>query len=77
MDRTFPDHIRVILLTRKNSKAINHFKLRKYPVLYLDNLKPRDIYSMVDDYVNSDFADQINKKRLEVMTQLNFLDGKK
>ena len=33
---SFPDHIKVIIMTRKTSKAMNHFKLRKYPILYMD-----------------------------------------
>lgn len=33
---TFPDEVRFIICTRKNSKAMNHFILRKYPILYLD-----------------------------------------
>lgn len=34
-DRSFPDRFRVIILTRKRSKAMNHFKLRKCPLLYM------------------------------------------
>lgn len=33
--RSFPDRFRVIILTRKRSKAMNHFKLRKCPLLYM------------------------------------------
>jgi hypothetical protein len=32
---SFPDRFRVIILTRKRSKAMNHFKLRKCPLLYM------------------------------------------
>lgn len=32
---SFPDRFRVIVLTRKRSKAMNHFKLRKCPLLYM------------------------------------------
>jgi hypothetical protein len=34
-NRSFPDRFRVIVLTRKRSKAMNHFKLRKCPLLYM------------------------------------------
>jgi hypothetical protein len=33
--RSFPERFRVIILTRKRSKAMNHFKLRRCPLLYM------------------------------------------
>lgn len=40
--------------------------MRKYPLLYLDNLRDRDIEKMLDDYITSDFADQIPKRLLDI-----------
>lgn len=48
---TFPNHIKVILMTRKNSKAMNHFKLRKYPIIYMNGVAPPEIQLMLDDYI--------------------------
>lgn len=30
---------------------MNHFKLRKYPLIYLDDMQPTDISKIIDDYV--------------------------
>lgn len=47
---SFPDHIRVIIMTRKNSKAMNHFKLRKYPILFMDQFGEKQVMQLIDDY---------------------------
>jgi len=30
-------------MTRKNSKAMNHFRLRKYPIIYMNGVTPPEI----------------------------------
>jgi hypothetical protein len=47
---TYPDSIRFYIVTRKNSKAMNHFKLRKYPIIYIDGVKEGQITSMINEY---------------------------
>lgn len=57
---TFPNHVQVIILTRKGSKAMNHFKSRHCPVLYMDPLKDTLIEKLFNDYVSEDFKDYIS-----------------
>lgn len=51
-------------MTRKNSKAMNHFKLRKYPILYLEEMREAQITKMVDEYIGTDFAEQVTKSQI-------------
>ena len=53
--RSFPDRFRVIVLTRKRSKAMNHFKLRKCPLLYMGDyihFNAKEIGSIIDEHVS-------------------------
>ena len=40
---------------------MNHFKLRKYPILYLEELREAQIAKMIDEYIGFDFAEQVTK----------------
>lgn len=62
---TFPNHIQVIILCRKRAKALNHFKLRKCPVLYMDCLTQEEIEKIIDDYMSEDFRDQLDRDRIK------------
>ncbi|CDW91345.1 histidine acid phosphatase family protein [Stylonychia lemnae] len=66
---TFPNHIKVILMTRKNSKAMNHFKLRKYPIIYMNGVSTQEISSMIEDYARSDSGKQISTRLLDQVKQ--------
>jgi len=51
---SFPDRFRVIILTRKRSKAMNHFKLRKCPLLYMGDqihFCNLEINNLIDEHV--------------------------
>jgi len=51
---SFPDRFRVIILTRKRSKAMNHFKLRKCPLLYMGdqiNFNAKEISNIIEEHV--------------------------
>lgn len=53
--RTFPDRFRVIILTRKRSKAMNHFKLRKCPLLYMGDqihFNAGEISQIIDEHAS-------------------------
>lgn len=39
-------------MTKKNSKAMNHFKLRKYPMIYMDGFGIREVALMIEEYVS-------------------------
>lgn len=56
MYRTFPNHIKMVMMTRKNSKAMNHFKLRKYPIIYMDGVSVAEASSMIEDYCSEDIG---------------------
>lgn len=56
-------------MTRKNSKAMNHFRLRKYPIIYMNGVTPPEIQHMIDDYVRQDSGKQISQRILEIIKQ--------
>jgi len=64
---TFPNHIQVIILCRKRAKALNHFKLRRCPLLYVDVLGDEEIDKIVEDYVSEDFRGQLDRDRMNAM----------
>jgi len=41
-------------MTRKNSKAMNHFKLRKYPLIYMEGVGTSEVAQMIEDYIQQD-----------------------
>lgn len=48
-------------MTKKNSKAMNHFKLRKYPIIYMDGVGISEIAHMIEDYIQQDEGNQISQ----------------
>jgi len=36
---TFPNSVRFIITCRKSAKGMNHFKERKYPLLFVENMR--------------------------------------
>ena len=56
-------------MTRKNSKAMNHFRLRKYPIIYMNGVNTSEIQHMIDDYVRQDTGKQLSQRILEQIKQ--------
>jgi hypothetical protein len=40
---------------------MNHFKLRKYPILYIDGVNEDEISKVMGDYLNQDLTEQITR----------------
>jgi len=57
----------MVLMTKKNSKAMNHFKLRKYPIICMAGVEQNEAAMMIEDYVNDDAGMQISLRMLEIV----------